>query len=144
MRASRTPNLNLVTISGKQLLVNNETYFIKGICYHPVPQGSTKRSFDLIDQDLSLMVEAGINTIRVYEPIISEEVLDKIWAAGLKVIISFGYDQKGTFDISSGTYLDYVEKYKYHPSILAWELGNEYNYHPEWFNSDIKNWYQTT
>ena len=102
-------NLNLVTISGKQLLVNNETYFIKGICYHPVLLGSTKRSFDLIDQDLSLMVEAGINTIRVYEPIISEEVLDKIWAAGLKVIISFGYDQKGTFDISSSTYLDYIK-----------------------------------
>jgi hypothetical protein len=133
---------DVVSISKSQLLVNNETYFIKGICYHPVPQGSTKRSFDLIDQDLSLMVEAGINTIRVYEPIVSEEVLDKIWAAGLKVIISFGYDQEGAFDISSGTYLDYIEKYKSHPSILAWELGNEYNYHPEWFDGDIKNWYQ--
>lgn len=136
-------HLNLVTISGEKLLVNNETYFIKGICYHPVPQSSTKWSFDLVDQNLSLMVEAGINTIRVYEPIMSEEVLDKIWEVGLNVIISFGYDQKGTFDISSGTYLDYVEKYKSHPSILAWELGNEYNYHPEWFTSDIKNWYQT-
>ena len=56
---------DVVSISKSQLLVNNETYFIKGICYHPVPQGSTKRSFDLIDQDLSLMVEADINTIRV-------------------------------------------------------------------------------
>ncbi len=87
-------NLNLVTISGKQLLVNNETYFIKGICYHPVLQGSTKRSFDLIDQDLSLMVEAGINTIRVYEPIISEEVLDKIWAQVLKSLSVLGTIKK--------------------------------------------------
>jgi hypothetical protein len=23
-----------------------------------------------------------------------------------------------------------------------WELGNEYNYHPEWFNKEIKNWYE--
>ena len=22
-----------------------------------------------------------------------------------------------------------------------WELGNEYNYHPEWFDGDIRNWY---
>ena len=58
------PNFNLVTISGKQLLVNNETYFIKGICYHPVPQGSTKRSFDLIDQDLSLMVEVQRGSVK--------------------------------------------------------------------------------
>jgi len=24
---------------------------------------------------------------------------------------------------------------------LLWELGNEYNYHPEWFEGDLKNWY---
>ena len=23
-----------------------------------------------------------------------------------------------------------------------WELGNEYNYHPEWFEGDIRNWYE--
>ena len=35
----------------------------------------------------------------------------------------------------------YVKKYKNHNSILFWELGNEYNYHPEWFDNDISNWY---
>ena len=33
------------------------------------------------------------------------------------------------------------KKYKSHKAILIWELGNEYNYHPEWFDGDIKNWY---
>ena len=42
---------------------------------------------------------------------------------------------------SSGTFIDYVNKYKDHGAILLWELGNEYNYHPEWFEGDIKNWY---
>ena len=121
---------------------NNEPYLIKGICYHPVPKGSDQRSFETIDQDLELMVEAGINTIRVYEPIDDIDVLDKINSAGLKVIIGFGYNQNGNYDILSGSFIDYVKKYIDHPSILMWELGNEYNYHPEWFNDDITNWYK--
>jgi len=42
-----------------------------------------------LSEDLALMVEAGINTIRVYSPIDDKSVLDKIHTAGLKVIISF-------------------------------------------------------
>ena len=87
------------------------------------------------------MVEAGINTIRVYAPIEEEHILDEINKAGLKVIIGFGYNQGGKNDIVSGSFVDYVNKYKNHNAILMWELGNEYNYHPEWFDGDIKNWY---
>jgi|TARA_B110000503_G_scaffold84403_1_gene128510 hypothetical protein len=130
-----------VTTSNRQLLVNNVPYFIKGVCYHPVPKGSTKRSFSKIDQDLNLMGEAGINTIRVYEPIDQIEILNKIDQAGIKVIISFGFNQGGNYDIYSGTFIDYINKFKNHNAILFWELGNEYNYHPEWFGGDLKNWY---
>jgi len=132
-----------VEISGKQLLVDNQPYFMKGICYHPVPKGETTRSFNSIDQDLKLMSQAGINTIRVYAPIDDIEILDKIDAAGIKLIIGFGYNQNGFFDILSGSFLQYIEKYKDHKAILIWELGNEYNYHPEWFDGDIQNWYNT-
>jgi beta-galactosidase/beta-glucuronidase len=130
-----------VTISGKQLLVNEIPYVIKGICYHPVPKGSNQRNFNNLTEDLALMVEAGINTIRVYAPIDDETVLDQIEKAGLKVIIGFGYNQDGNYDILSGTFINYVNKYKNHTAILMWELGNEYNYHPEWFEGDLKNWY---
>ena len=92
-------------------------------------------------KDLSLMVEAGINTIRVYSPIDDLEILDKIDKAGLKIIIGFGYNQNGYYDILSGSFTQYIEKYKNHNSILFWELGNEYNYHPEWFENNITNWY---
>ena len=132
---------NLVEVSGRQLIVDNTPYFMKGVCYHPVLRGETERNFSTIDQDLELISEAGINTIRVYAPIDDIEVLDKIDAAGLKLIVSFGYNQKGVYDILSGTFLDYIMKYKDHNSILIWELGNEYNYHPEWFGGDIQNWY---
>lgn len=130
-----------VEVSGKHLLVDGQCYFMKGICYHPVPKGETTRNFKSIDQDLQLMNEAGINTIRVYAPIDDLEILDKIDAAGIKLITSFGYNQNGVYDILSGTFLDYINTYKNHNAILIWELGNEYNYHPEWFDGDIQNWY---
>ena len=134
-------NAEEVKISGRQIMVDGSPYLIKGVCYHPVPKGSDHRNFDNLSQDLALMVEAGINTIRVYAPIHDKAVLDEIHKAGIKVIIGFGYNQDGNFDILSGTFIDYVNKYKNHKAILLWELGNEYNYHPEWFEGDIKNWY---
>ena len=135
-------NAEKVKISGRQIMVDGSPYLIKGICYHPVPKGSDHRDFGNLSQDLALMVEAGINTIRVYAPIDNKAVLDEIDAAGIKIIIGFGYNQDGNFDILSGSFIDYVNKYKNHKAILLWELGNEYNYHPEWFEGDIKNWYR--
>lgn len=122
--------------------VSQGDYF-KAICYHPVNVGQTERSWEYLNQDLDLMQEAGINVVRVYVPIAEEEVLDKFAQRGMKVITSFGYNQDSIFDLISGTYLDYVNKYKNHPAIYLWELGNEYNYHPEWFGGDLKNWYKT-
>ena len=134
-------NIEKVIVSGRSILINDVPYFIKGICYHPVPRGASKRNFESLDQDLLLMNEAGINTIRLYEPIDDIKVLNKIEAAGLKLIISFGYNQNGVYDIASGSFIDYIKKYKTHNAILIWELGNEYNYHPEWFDGNIQNWY---
>jgi hypothetical protein len=131
-----------VKIENNTMVVNGESFYMKGICYHPVKIGKTKRSFDNLDDDIILMKEAGINTIRVYEPIDDINVLDKLANAGIKVVISFGYNQKGKFDIASGTFINYVRKYKNHEAILMWELGNEYNYNPQWFGGDIKNWYK--
>jgi len=130
-----------VNVSERKIFVNDSLYIIKGICYHPVPKGSDKRNFDNLTEDLALMVEAGINTIRVYSPIDDKKVLDKINEAGIKVIIGFGYNQDGYYDILTGSFIDYVNSFKHHEAILFWELGNEYNYHPEWFENDIKNWY---
>ncbi|MGW9686790.1 hypothetical protein [Flagellimonas sp. 2504JD1-5] len=133
----------LITVSGRSIQIEGQPYSIKGICYHPVPKGSTVRDFGNLDEDLALMIEAGVNTVRVYEPITEIKVLDAFHKAEIKVIIGFGYDQDGKYDIKSGTFLDYVKKYQDHRAILMWELGNEYNYHPKWFKGDLKNWYRT-
>lgn len=138
---NKKDKVNFVSTSERQILVNDSPYIIKGICYHPVPKGSDQRDFSNLTEDLRLMTEAGINTIRVYAPIDDKAVLDEIEAAEIKIVLGFGYNQDGKFDILSGTLVDYVNTYKDHRAILMWELGNEYNYHPEWFDGDIKNWY---
>lgn len=133
---------NNVRLNGPIITLNNNPYTIKGVCYHPVPKGETERSFETLEQDLILMQEAGINTIRLYAPIDDLNVLDKINNAGIKLIVGFGYNQGGVYDIRSGSVLSYVKKYNNHPAILLWELGNEYNYHPEWFEGNLNNWYR--
>ena len=132
-----------VWTKGGQIHTTEGIYFVKGVCYHPVPVGKAERSFETLTQDLALMQDMGINTVRVYEPIASEAVLDEMHEAGISVIVGIGYNQGGVFDLQSGTYLDYVERFKSHPAILLWELGNEFNFHPEWFGGSLDLWYET-
>lgn len=141
MSCKSNSKIEIVSIEGRHIYVNDSLYTIKGICYHPVPIGSDKRDFGNLTEDLALMLEAGINTIRVYQPIEEEFVLDEIARAGIKVIMHFGYTQNGKYDILSGSFIDYINTFKNHKAILFWELGNEYNYHPEWFEGDINTWY---
>ena len=132
-----------VEIKDNKMIVDGKPFYMKGICYHPVKIGKTKRSFETLTEDLTLIKEAGVNTIRVYEPIDDVDVLDELHNAGIRVVVSFGYNQNGRFDIISGTFINYIRKYKDHDAILMWELGNEYNYNPQWFGGDINNWYKS-
>jgi len=136
----------VVSTMGKSILVNDSAYIIRGVCYQPVAIGDNRfdpLDFSHIDQDIQLMTDAKINTIRTYVPITNASVLDKFAAAGIMIIIGFpNYDDTFQYpDINHGTYLDYINTYKNHAAILMWELGNEYNYHPEWFSNNINNWY---
>jgi hypothetical protein len=136
----------IVTTQGRDILVNGKPYYIRGVCYNPVAIGDDRfdtMDFSHIDRDIQLMQQANINTIRTYMPILKAAILDKFASAGIKVIIGFpNYDDTFRYpDINHGTYLDYIKTYKGNNAILMWELGNEYNYHPEWFSDNINNWY---
>ncbi len=137
---------NKVSIQNRDLLVDGNKYSIKGICYHPIKKGNNRYDgvdFSNLDKDIQLMKDAGINTVRIYVPIDNENFYDKLNTAGMKVIVGIpSYDDTKKYsDITSKSYLTFIEKYKNHPAILMWELGNEYNYHPEWFENNINNWY---
>lgn len=115
-----------VTISQKKLFVDGNRYNIKGICYG-------RNGYFNYQQDIPLMQEANINTIRVYAQISDRAELDAFHKAGIKIIMQVDYN---------GNYETYVRDYMAHPAILMWEVGNENNYHPDWFGGNLNNWYR--
>lgn len=139
---------NVVSVKGRQILLNGKPYQVRGFCYDPVGYGKTRFDgvdFSKLSTDISLMKGACVNTIRTYYPITDESALNAFAAAGIKIIMGFpSYDDRGAKagpDMQGGSYLNYIQKYRSHPAILMWEFGNEYNYHPEWFGGNIANWY---
>ena len=80
-----------------------------------------------------MMVEANINTVRVYAQIFDRAELDAYHSAGIKVIMQVDYN---------GNYEAYVRDYMTHPAVLMWEVGNENNYHSDWFGGNLNNWYR--
>ncbi len=115
-----------VKIQGRKILVDNQVYRINGICY-----SRGKSTTATYTEDIALMKEANINTIRTYWYISDKNELDAFANAGIKIIMH----------LDENNYESYVNTYKDHPAILMWEFGNEFNYHPEWFGGNISTWY---
>jgi hypothetical protein len=108
------------TDAGWRLLVGGEPYYIKGA-----------GGFQYLDQ----LAKAGGNTIRTWGvDDNTPNVLDDAHANGLKVVLGiwFEHERKG-FDYNDAEAVarqlegvrDAVLKYKDHPALLAWSLGNE-------------------
>lgn len=114
-----------VLISGHRIYVDNEPFFIQGVCWNPVNIGSTNADFDgNVEEDARLMREAGINVIRTYGPITDIGVLDTLYENGIYVINSV-YNYGGN---SANSVIGIVNAVKDHPAILMWSIGNEWNY----------------
>lgn len=112
--------------NGYQLYVNNEPFYMKGA-------GTDTR-------DPSSVAKHGGNTIRTWrtgsESFTGGQILDTAQAHGLMVVLGldiarerhgFNYDDeaavKSQLDYARGEVL----KYKDHPALLAWGIGNELN-----------------
>ncbi len=119
-----------IFVEDRKLFVDNTEYRINGICYARGEGNGENSGFSYLD-DIPLLVEANINTIRTYSAITNVAELNAFHAAGIKIIMS----------LNENSYIWYVNQFKDHPAILMWEFGNEFNYHPEWFGNNIQNWY---
>ena len=119
-----------IYVEDRKLFVDNTEYRINGICYARGEGNGENSGFSYLD-DIPLLVEANINTIRTYSAITNVAELNAFHAAGIKIIMS----------LNENSYTWYVNQFKDHPAILMWEFGNEFNYHPEWFGNNIQNWY---
>ena len=125
-----------VSVADGVLLVDGAAFDIKGICWNPIPVGekhpdglafrkdSPAYSLEYIERDLTLIAEAGFNTLRTYQPILDRDVLDLAHAYGLKVIVPVLIHHATTNDEAK----QLVSSLMNHPAILFWEIGNEWNY----------------
>jgi beta-galactosidase/beta-glucuronidase len=117
-----------IALDGRDLLVDGKPFRIRGVNWNPVAKGKTHPAgldfAGFADRDIPLMRAAGINVVRTYEPLQSRAVLDKLQAAGIRVFSTV----YGWWEDEPSIASDRVNVTKDHPAILAWVIGNEWNY----------------
>ena len=108
---------------GYQLIRNGEPFFIKGASGKP---------------HFKELVASGMNTLRVYDTINLQAVLDSAQAYGIAVIVDFPlpksryidsyYDRPKKMDRTIRLFKKIVQRHKNHPALLMWNLGNELDF----------------
>ncbi len=118
------------TENGWMLLRDGEPYYIKGA-------GG--------DKHLDLLVQCGGNSIRTWSYEGAQDILDKAYEKGLTVTLGlwlgherhgFDYNDKWAVKGQLENFRKVVEKYKNHPALLLWGVGNEMDL----FYSNYKVW----
>jgi hypothetical protein len=117
-----------IRIVGRELFVDGKAFYVRGVNWNPVPKGKSHPDgldyAGFADQDIALMKAAGINAVRTYERLENRTVLDKLHDAGIYVFNTvYGWWQDPPSVVT-----ERVNAVKDHPAILAWVLGNEWNY----------------
>jgi hypothetical protein len=117
-----------VTVDGPGIFVDGRPFHIRGVCWNPVPKGATHPDGidfpGMVATDADLMRAAGINVVRTYEAITEPSVLDALAERGIMVLNSmyvWGGDQPSVVTTRVAPVAD-------HPAVLAWVVGNEWNY----------------
>ncbi|MDD5681603.1 MAG: glycoside hydrolase family 2 TIM barrel-domain containing protein, partial [Candidatus Omnitrophica bacterium] len=123
-----------VTCDERNIYVNGKLFYVKGVCYslnYGPKQSFNDIPFDVWEKDFRMMKEAGINTIRTYEPL-PPVLLDLADKYGLKVIENIcypsektNYSSKNDLETLKRIALTYVERDKNHPAILMWSIWND-------------------
>lgn len=136
-----------VVLTCDGLTVLGEPFIIKGVGYQPIPIGSTAESRDnkqtmydderiYRDRDFPLLRRMGVNTIRTWDEVLSEKLLEAAWNGGdtpLYVLMGFWINCREDYSDPSvrqkykDAFRTYVERYSDYPAVLAWCIGNENN-----------------
>jgi len=133
-RTEKSEPRDAIRVHGKFFFVGEQKYFIKGVTYGPFPKGSHGHQFPeyaTAETDFAAMVEAGINTVRVFTvpPI---WLLDAAEQTGLKLLVGLPWAQHVAFLDSAATQRQIREAIvsgirgcRRHPAIFAYLIGNE-------------------
>ena len=118
---AQSSKVEVVQNDGKwSLLVDNEPFYINGAggIHH-----------------LDILLEAGGNTIRTWGTENGMKILDDAHKKGLKVMMGlwvqherhgFDYDNEAAVKAQLENFRKDVRKFKDHPALLLWGIGNEY------------------
>lgn len=141
-----------IKIVGRQMLVDGEPFIVKGVNYRYTPVGEGFMQYDLTihpelyKPDFALIRAMGANTIRLHQEVMDTAFLDAAYEYGLYVIITITVswtDNLATTVARNKVLADvarYVTRWKDHPAILMWVVGNEVNYwnqvtaKPDWYS----------
>lgn len=126
-----------VRIEGRKVYVDGELFHVRGVNWNPVGKGGDHPAqldfAAFAERDIPLMKEAGINAVRTYERLEDRAVLDQLHAAGIYVFSTvLGWWQDEPSVVSQR-----VNAVKDHPAILAWVIGNEWNYNQLYSNGQM-------
>ncbi len=119
-----------------RLIVDGGEFYIKGVAYNVNQDwrdGNDPLTRKKLEKDFSLIKEMGANTIRRYAAgIYDENVLNVAEEKKLKVLYGFWFENDKNYLTDSAKLKEYeeevivsVKKYKDHPAVLGWTLGNE-------------------
>ena len=139
-----------VKIVGKQLFVDGKLFTVKGVNYGYTPVGEGYRTYDwtihpeIYKKDFALIRAMGANTIRLHSIPTDSKVLDAAYEYGLYVIITASVDWLNDFNVQANRdkvindFTVLVNRWKDHPALLMWLVGNEINFHtvslPGWYS----------
>ena len=143
--AAPLPETSVIKVQNRQLIVNNTSFTVKGVCYSPVKAGYSWTNYDwwsdpsAYNNDFPLIASMGANCIRTYNVSVNDtcvqNVLDAAAANGLYVILGYNVSWSSDFSVAANRtqvvhdFVAFVNKWKTHKAVLMWGFGNEVDAH---------------
>lgn len=133
---THTQNVGIreVEISGKELLINRRPVKLRGVTLHATDPKTVKVVGEELNlRDMRLMKEASINYIRTSHYIREPRFYELADSLGFYIITEASIGSRGRELLSEPDMQDQmrtrvsstIARYKGHPSIIAWTIGNE-------------------
>jgi hypothetical protein len=156
--SARPASTGPVQIVDGKLFVDGRPFQAKGVGYQPTPIGTWPspevRAFiysdpTILARDMALLRGMNVNTIRLWVEPPNEVLLDTCYNGGvnpIRVIMGFWVPQGSDDDYADPAlrasveagYRAYVNRYKNHPAVLGWGIGNEVNLV---YKGDMRDWF---
>ncbi|MEM9986355.1 MAG: glycoside hydrolase family 2 TIM barrel-domain containing protein, partial [Bacteroidota bacterium] len=116
--------------------IDGKPFYVQGVAYNPGHDwrdGYAPLVRERLEEDFEAIKSMGANTIRRYSPsIYDQNILNVAEEQALKVLYGFWFDPQVDYYANLTQIEDYkeevidkVRRFKHHPAVLAWCIGNE-------------------